>query len=186
MFKICSILVFCIAFSSCSDDNTSIEEKPFTSFINNSGVAIDTIKKATEVWEYGFRFKPLANGTITKLGLKVPVIGSFNVKLYKLSNNQLLAQTSINSTSEVGEFFGDITDLKVNAGDDLGLAIVADVFFKVRNLSGETFMFPITKDNISIQSFHEEICGPNGCNAFPSNTNSQVIAPCVNLIFVKE
>lgn len=186
MYKCLGLLFILLSCFNCSDDNTIVEEKPFTSFLKLDSIQIDTITMANNVWEYGFRFSPTSNGVITKLGIKVPVINTFKVKLYNIASNQILAQTTITTSSSDGEFFGDIADIPVNSGDDLGLAIVADVFFKVKNLSGEAFMFPVTRDNISIKSFNEEICGVNGCNAFPSNTNNFVIAPCVNLVFVKD
>jgi len=172
--------------NSCTKDSDSKEEMPLFSFLSEGGTSIDTIRNGAVVWEYGFRFKPLKAGKITKLGIKVPAINSFKVKLYDLTNQTILAQTTIQSMNEGGEFFGDIADVNISAGADLGVAIVADVFFKVRNLNGDAFSFPITKDNLSIISFNEEICGPNGCNAFPGTTNGTVIAPCVNIVFVKD
>lgn len=177
---------FLLLLNSCSKDSDSKEEKPVFSFLSQSGTSIDTIRNAAAVWEYGFRFKPLQSGKITKLGIKVPAVNSFKVKLYNLTTQTIIAQTTIESTSEGGEFFGDIADVNVTSGTDLGVAIVADVFFKVRNLNGDAFAFPITKDNLSIISFNEELCGPNGCNAFPGTTNALVIAPCVNIVFVKD
>lgn len=172
--------------TSCTKDSESKEEMPLFSFLSQSGTSIDTIRNGAAIWEYGFRFKPLKTGKITKLGIKVPAINTFKVKLYNLTTQTIIAQTSIQSTSEGGEFFGDIADVNVTSGADLGVAIVADVFFKVRNLNGDAFSFPITKDNLSIISFNEEICGPNGCNAFPGTTNGTVIAPCVNIVFIKD
>lgn len=171
---------------ACSKDSDLKEEMPFFSLLTLSGTSIDTVRNAADVWEYGFRFKTLQSGRITKLGIKVPAVSTFKVKLYDLTTQKILKETDIQSTKEGNAFFADIADISVNSGDEFGVAIVADVFFRVRNLSGEAFSFPILKDNISIVSFNENACGPNGCSSFPILTNDQVIAPCVDIVFVKD
>ncbi len=183
LFLNCCVLFF---ISACSDDPSTVEEKPLFDFLNQSGISIDTVRSAGSVWEYGFRVKTLEAGKITKLGIKVPAINSFKVKLYDLNTQAILSQATISSTEEGGEFFADIADVHVTKDADLGVAIVADVFFRVRNISGEAINFPLTKDHLNIISFNEGLCGPNGCTTFPTSTNSVIIAPCVNLVFVKD
>lgn len=168
----------------CKKDDANLQESPFFDFLRLSGSTIDTITNAPKVWEYGFRFKPLVNGRISQLGISVPIVGDFIVRLYNVSNNHIITEHIIHSSVEGKEAFTGIPEIQVNAGDDLGLTIRADVFFKVQNLNGKHFVFPITKKNINIISFNEEACGNLGCAAFPINENTAIIAPCVNLVFL--
>ena len=117
------------------------------------------------------------------MGIKVPTLGTYKVRLYDLASNQLLVEKEVISNEKNAEHFVSINEIKVGSGADLGLSLVADVFFKAQNLSGAEFPFPQDKGSLRIISFNEEKCGPNGCATFPANSNKIVIAPCVNLEF---
>ncbi|MDQ3143023.1 MAG: hypothetical protein M3Q56_12335 [Bacteroidota bacterium] len=175
-------LLLSVLYFGCNKDDAA-KESPFFSFFELSGIKIDTVKMALEVWEYGFRFKPLKTGTVSQLGLKVPTIGTYKIKLYNLSTNQVLAEKTVQSIHQNEEHFVDITPVTLAEGSEFGVALVADVFFKVRNINGQSFSFPMEKGNLSIISFNEAPCGPSGCATFPNITNNSVIAPCVNLVF---
>lgn len=169
---------------SCGKDDKPLEYSPLFSFFEKNNIIIDTVINAPSTWEYGFRFKSLKNQTITRVGIKVPVAGSFKVKLYDLNNGNLLVDTLVTSTLKFEESFININPIKIPINGEFGIAIVADVFFKVRNASGVAVDFPVTIGLIEVKSFNEEICGIPGCSEFPLITNNLVIAPCVNLTLV--
>ncbi len=183
ILKVFCIFLMVLSIHACSSDEDSAIESPFFSFLSLPDIRIDTIENASAVWEYGFRFSSLKAGTITRLGIKVPTTGSYKVRLYDLANNQLLIEKEVQSSEKNAEHFVSISEIKIGSGADMGLSLVADVFFKAQNLSGAEFPFPQDKGNLRIISFNEEKCGPNGCATFPATINKTVIAPCVNLEF---
>ncbi len=181
--KFTSILTISLLLIHCSDDKTHLLETPIFDFLSIPNTKIDTVKQAASVWEYGFRFKSKVDGNLSKLGLLLPDTGSFKVRLYNLTTNSLLVEKTIQSQIVNTENYIDISPIEIKAGNEFGVSLIADVFFNVRNLNGESFNFPITKGNISILSFNEEPCGVNGCPFFPSTSVSSLIAPCVNIGF---
>jgi len=170
---------------SCKKDKIDIpEESPFFDFLNSTGIKIDTIEKAAVSWEYGFRFSPIKNGQVTKLGIKLPGVGDFKVKLYDLDTQTVLAEQIVSSLVKSEESFLSINNTNLTAGKEYGLSVVADVFFRTTNTNLTAFSFPIKKGSLNILSFNEDnTCGTSGCGKFPVTVNLNRLAPCVNLVF---
>lgn len=171
-----------MVFFKCSEDMSIIQE-PFFSFLKSSNITIDTVEKAANVWEYGFKFTPLQSGIVKQLGIKVPAIGNFKVKLYNLITNSVIVDTIIESKAKGTESFIEVENLKLSNNTNYGLSIVADVFFKVKQNTGAVFVFPQVIGSIQVYGFFEEKCGANGCAVFPVALNDLVIAPCVSFKF---
>lgn len=170
----------------CGKDDKPVAYSPLFSFFEASNIIIDTIVNAPATWEYGFHFKSLKNQTITRVGIKVPVEGSFRVKLYDLANGNRIVDTLVTSSVKFTESFININPIKISSNAEFGIAIVADVFFKVRNANSSAVNFPVTIGLIEIKSFNEDDCGVSGCPDFPLVTNNLVIAPCVNLTLIED
>lgn len=169
-------------FISCKEDNSVLEE-PFFSYLKSPNIIIDTIKKAPNIWEYGFKFKPLKSGYIKALGVKLPTAGNFKVKLYDLTLNSIVLDTMIQAPFVNSESFIDVAPIPLNGNTEYGVSLVADVFFKVRQNNSLEFLFPQDIGSIKVIGFFEEKCGSNGCPNFPVISNSLVIAPCVSFKF---
>lgn len=169
--------------ASCDKNNDPVRESPFFNFFDLQDIHIDTVENAGIIWEYGFRFKPIKAGFIDKLGIKLPAVGTYKVKLYDVTFGQLLVAHEISSLTKNTERYISINKLFIGPDNELGLSIVADVFFKIRNLNGAEIPFPQDIGNLRILSFNEDTCGANGCLSFPLKSNSTIIAPCVNLTF---
>ncbi len=181
--SILSLIILALIQTTCIKDNDPIRESPFFNFFDLPDIHIDTVENAGVNWEYGFRFKPIKAGFIDKLGIKLPAVGTYKVKLYDVTFGQLLIAHEISSLAKNTERYISIDKLFVGPDNELGLAIVADVFFKIRNLNGTEIPFPQDIGNLRILSFNEDTCGVNGCLSFPLKSNSSIIAPCVNLTF---
>ncbi len=174
---------FVFIFISCEKESTSIQE-PFFSYLKAPNITIDTIEKAASVWEYGFKFKPIKGAYLKALGVKLPTVGKFKVKLYNLNLNAIVIDTMIQSPFVNAETFIDVAPIPLNGNTEYGVALVADVFFKVRHTNNLEFVFPQEIGSIKVIGFFEEKCGNNGCPSFPAISNSLVIAPCVSFKYI--
>lgn len=182
------LLALTVAFASCDKDETPKEEEsPFFSFFDEPAITIDTTPVANDTWEYGFVFNPLVNGRITKLGLKLPVTGDFEVKLWDLDSGTpvVLEGKIITSTSVHVPVFVDISPVAVLKEAKLGITILANSFYRIEKQNAADFSFPREIKNIRIVSFNEET-NASGLAVFPETANTTRVAPCVNVVFVAD
>jgi hypothetical protein len=180
--------VFCICclflLANCGDDDKTIEYSPFFSFLEQDHIHIDTVEQAGSTWEYGFKFKSLKTQMITRVGILLPALGTYEVKLYDLSLNTVLLDTVVTSIEKFKESFIPVPEINIRENGVFGLTIKADAFIKVNDDRQNALTFPTTKGLIEIISFNEGDCDLAPCNGFPLMTNAFVIAPCVNVTFV--
>lgn len=188
-FRIYVCAVFALALiSSCKEDeNPKVEESPFFVFFDQPAITIDTTPVAANTWEYGFVFNPIADGKITKLGLKLPVSGEFTVKLWDLSGSTpvILRDQKITSATVHTPAFVDISPVSVPKNAQLGISVLANSFYRLKKNDASAFAFPVVVDNIRIVSFNEEMSNTS-LVTFPKNTNTTSVAPCVNVVFVAD
>ena len=184
---IACMLSLLTVFASCSkEDPKPVEESPFFSFFDQPAITLDTTPVATTPWEYGFVFNPLANGKITKLGVKMPATGQFHVTLWNLSGATptILSEQNVTATAAHSPVFADITAVGVQKNATLGITVRANAFYRIQKQNATAFSFPLQIDNIRILSFNEEQNPASA--AFPPTTNSNRVAPCVNVVFVAD
>lgn len=188
-FRFALSLLFLLALlSSCKeDDNPPVEESPFFVFFDQPAITIDTMPVAANTWEYGFIFNPLADGKITKLGLKLPVTGEFTVKLWDLSGSTpvVLRDQKITSATVHTPAFVSISPVSVPKNAQLGVSVLANSFYRLQKKDASVFSFPVVVDNINILSFNEEM-RDSSLTTFPQTPNTTRVAPCVNVVFVAD
>ena len=170
---------------ACKKESVSTEEKPFIDLLNQSSLLIDTTIEVN-TWIYGFKFKALKSGNITSLGIKLPKEGPYPATLWDLDKNVVLAEALITSNTSHQTVFKSITPIRVLKNTTLGISIVANSFYKMRNKDLSAFAFPIQKGNINILSFNESKSQENPSNEFPSKDNATQMSPCVDIIFIAE
>lgn len=171
-------------FSSCKKElnwNSAIFD-----LLNRTDIATDTIPAASTSWVYGFKVKPSEDGFIDKIGMKLPVTGTFQVKLWDLDKGVLLAEEKLTSTQKHQEVFTSVGDIDVAANTTLGIAVQASSFYKIRRTDGRAFDFPIIDGNLSILSYHETRFSENPLAAFPGFETQHQLAPCVDVIFIAD
>lgn len=182
-------LLFCVgAFLFCTKEKSpAIEESPFFVFFDQAAVDIDTVPAAAATWQYGFVFYPLADGNITRLGIKLPTTGAFNVKLWDLSGltPAVLREQNISAATAHIPAFVNIPAVGVKKNAALGLTVLANSFYRIRKQDASAFNFPLTVGNIQILSFNE-IPNANATTPFPDTTNIIQVAPCVNIVFIAD
>lgn len=184
---VCTLSAMAILSSCDKEEAPKVEESPFFVFFDQSAIAVDTTPVAVDTWEYGFVFNPLAKGNVTKLGIKLPVTGEFNVKLWDLSGSTpvVLTDKKITSSTVHTPAFVDISPIAVQKEAKLGVTILANSFYRIQKQDASAFAFPLTVGNIRIVSFNENI-NNSALGAFPDTTNTVRVAPCVNVVFVAD
>ncbi|MGI9159103.1 MAG: hypothetical protein ACR2K1_05055 [Saprospiraceae bacterium] len=172
---------------SCEKERQAVEEQPFFLFFDDAAIQIDTTPAALSTWEYGFVFQPLTNGKITKLGMKLPVLGAFKLRLWDLTGPTpaVIAEKTLSAGAAHAEIFADISPVAVATGDNLGVTIEANAFYRIQKQDGGNFVFPREVKNIRILSFNENT-NETGMPAFPQTPNPMRVAPCVNVVFVAD
>lgn len=178
------VLLFLIL-CSCHKDSEMSTDRPFFSVFDRSGISIDTIATAASTWQYGFSFTPLVDGTITQLGIKLPDTGLFEVRLYDVTDGNLVTSAVIHYTDLNLEAYTYIPHTAARAGHIFGATVIAQAFFKVTQLGGGSFAFPFHSPagKLSILSFVED---NSNLSTFPTPVNDSVLAPCVNVTFETE
>ena len=186
-FLVCALFALALITSCKKDDNPKIEESPFFLFFDQPAIAIDTTPVAANTWEYGFIFTPLADGKITKLGLKLPVTGEFTVKLWDLSGSLpvVLRDQKITSAAIHSPAFVEISPVSVSQNTQLGVSILANSFYRLQKNDASDFAFPVVAGNLKIVSFNEEMSNMSN-DTFPPMPNPTRLAPCVNVVFIAD
>lgn len=176
------------AITSCKkEDTVPQEESPFFVFFDQPAIAIDTTPVAATNWEYGFVFNPLVAGKITKLGIKLPVAGTFKVRLWDLSgsNPAILSEQNVRADAIHTPAFIGISPVAVQKNATLGVTILANSFYRIEKQDASGFTFPQVVNNIRIVSFNEET-NDMSLAMFPQTKNETRVAPCVNVVFVAD
>lgn len=186
-FAALALLSLAVFYSCDKEDKPAAEESPFFVFFDQPAITIDTTPVAANTWEYGFIFNPLADGKITKLGLKLPVTGEFTVKLWDLSGTApvVLNEKKITSATAHVPVFVDIAPVSVPQNAQLGVTVLANSFYRLQKKDASNFAFPLVEGNIRIVSFNEQMSNTS-LTTFPQNPNNKQVAPCVNVIFVAD
>lgn len=181
-------LLFVSLFISCKKDAPDpVPESPFFTFFDQPAIEIDTTPVAADTWEYGFVFEPLTAGTITQLGIKLPVTGTFTAKLWDLTaaTDVVLLEEEITSSTVHTPVFMDITRVKVPKNARLGVTVHANSFYRLQKQNASEFSFPLEVGNIRIVSFNEQMTATS-LATFPSVVNKTRISPCVNVVFIAD
>lgn len=174
-----------LAFTACTKDDNTPEEKPILSLLSQSGISIDTVEAAVD-WVYGFQFKVNGDGVINQIGMKVPVSGDFTATLWDIGAGQALKEVSLTAAAAHEEVFEAFDGIEVTQDQTLGITIQADGYYKIKKTDNQPFAFPIVKNTISILSFHEVKASELPGGTFPLTTNNEELSPCVDVVFIDQ
>ena len=181
----CIVLCIVASFGACKKEAVQVEESPFYNYFQLADIVIDTTKVPTVDWEYGFVFSPLKSGKITKLGVRLPVAGSYTAKLWNLKTKTVLATQTVNLAAENGSAFKEFAAISVQKNDSLGISVVSNNFYRIQNKNAAAFQFPQVINNIRILSFNEQKTPGTG-SSFPETQNASRVASCVNTVFIAD
>lgn len=178
-----AILLFTFIFACSKDDvdNTLNNDTGIVKRTKSAISTIDTVKQAATFWNYGFTFSVNKSISIALLGLVVPKTGIFQVKLYNLSNS--MSSAAIDSATISGlenqPSFGAISEVLVQPGQIMGISIVSDAYYKVKNIDNSNINYPFSSDNgvVSILSYRMDTINKS---SFPIPQEQNFFWPCVD------
>ena len=130
--------------TSCKNDIEQIvEEDPVFYLLSQPNIIIDTVTSTAKKWDYGFAFNTTKKGNVQKLGLVLPVVGKFKVKLFALSNDSILIEKEIESKKSGSKNFLDIKSIPLSTNSEYGISVNANSFYKMRKPDSTNFAFPM-------------------------------------------
>ena len=74
----------------------------------------------------------------------------------------------------------DINPVHIVPANQLGIALAADVFFKVSNNDASKIAFPYNDGNLSIDGYAQDTIN---LSSFPSLVDEYKVAPCASFTF---
>ena len=177
-------------FFHCKDkDEPVLEESPLLTFFDEPGIFVDTTESSGTIWDYGFEINPLTSGRITKLGVRVPKPGDYQVVLWDISGAnpvQLRSATITIGASDIHTSkFATITPVQVAKDARLVVSILSPPYYRMTKLNGDKFTFPREVGNLRIVTFLESE-NTSGMTTLPQTKNETRVAPCVNVIFIAD
>ncbi|MBK6622115.1 MAG: hypothetical protein IPG32_15015 [Saprospirales bacterium] len=104
---------------TCKKDDPKPEEKPILSLLQQSSIVIDTVAAPVE-WVYGFTFKVKSDGIITKIGMKLPVTGTYTAKLWDMDENKVIREVTLIGASVHQEGIRGLRRCRRQRSYDLG------------------------------------------------------------------
>ena len=179
------LLPLAALFVTCKKDDPKPEEKPILSLLQQSSIVIDTVAAPVE-WVYGFTFKVKSDGIITKIGMKLPVTGTYTAKLWDMDENKVIREVTLTGASVHQEVFEDFDDVAVTEDMTLGVSITANGYYKISKADATPFAFPIQTTGTTILSFHEDKLSDIPSGIFPLTINQQELSPCVDVVFIDQ
>jgi len=180
---LCTIILFAI--TSCGDDKEACEfgiaQNPILQFTND--LVLTRVDPDIGNYLIGSMLEFQKEGKITRLCLKAPNDGNYDLTLWDLSDSTVL--TSIAVSADSGEIvYGDITDVPVLAGSRVAVTMSSANLglYEYRNGVGTvTPIYPATYEDVTILGYGS-ISGPIGLQ-FPEDFFDFYYTGIADLIF---
>lgn len=163
----------------------SCNKKEIQSTVGNTPIkeAIDTKTPADTIYSqsnpsanFGFRFHATKNGKITRLGCRMPEIGTYEVTLWDFNTKNLLANKSISITASDDFFYSLITSVAIVATKDYVISVnnsssaISKKYFQLfKKPTPATNLYPFTVKDIVIM---EPLYKSGATSACPDYNNS--------------
>jgi hypothetical protein len=158
-----------------NEQQNSVSKTPVKAIVDRKSPA-DTIYEFNYVQaNYGLKFHTTSNGSITKLGCRMPSPGTYTVTLWDFVSHNQLAQASVNVSNPSDFTYVSITSVAIS---DLDVCMVSvnsasggtpkPYFQLFKKPSPTSSIYPITAGNVVIDApFYK-----SGTVAFPDQNNT--------------
>jgi hypothetical protein len=186
---IMTLLIVTISISCSKDDeNTTTndptvyqEENPYQSFLTNSGIDLN-YTNSPGYYEAGLKFKPIVNGKITKLFIKLPVTKTdLRLTVWDVSSQAVLRTETFESITANVEASKSITPLSLEKNKEYIVSFNSNSWYQ-RNRTSGNIPYPITVGNIVYTSFQSI---PSSSQTYPSDTHQAAIAGDASFAFLR-
>ena len=159
--KIIFVFAILAIFTSCSknDDETPItqnpEVNPLEGYLVSTGFNERTVPILIAPFsEFGLSFKPLVNGKITAVVVKIPdVNGALRVTIWNKTTATILKSEIINYTTAGVEVAKAIDPIHVIAGTEYMVTYNTDNWYIRYRTDGHSISYPVTVGDIRFTGF---------------------------------
>lgn len=171
------ILITIGLIAACKKEGTSKvkTENPMKTTIAQKLVVDSVITQSSGKFEFGYKFYASKNGTITKLGCRMPETGNYRVSLWDFATKDLISATTV-AVSDTSKFtYNDISPVSITANTRYVVSInntnggVGKEYYIYFKKSGASFVpniYPFTTGSITYEDFREIA---SSISTFPSN-----------------
>lgn len=140
---------------------TTKTENPAQATISNNLVLDTFLAYGASSFEFGNKFYSSKNGKITKLGCRMPSVGSYRVSLWDFNTTNLITATTITVTDTSQFKYNDISAVDVTANTRYLVSInntssgVAKKYFLFFKKPGTSTIYPFTTGSITYETLQE-------------------------------
>jgi flagellar basal body-associated protein FliL len=186
------LAISAVAFTSCKKkkDDTPKPVVKEVSLIENAfaNAAFTTTATGSGSWEYGVKFSISNAGKITKLGSKMPEVGSYRVTLWDADSKAILAQATINQTTAGNLSFADIAPFAIIVGKDYYVTVqsINKKWFEVRKSGGGNITYPMVSGSMTIKQYGYKSSADGAAAAFPTVFPTDYYAGFTDIEFVQD
>lgn len=155
-FKTIIIVTLCaLAFSCKKKETANPDVNPMQAYLSATGFDQDTIIRTNVGYsEFGLSFKPLVNGKITALVVKIPdTNASLRLTFWNKSTATALKAEILNYSTANKEVVTAISPINVVVGTEYMVTVNSDDIYDYRRNNGSAVTYPITVGDISVTGY---------------------------------
>ncbi len=158
-----ALLGLTLFFGACKKDEEVIPtENPLASFLADSTTSVDIIEESEDAYELGYEFTSSKAATLTQLGARMPLAGTYQVTLWDVETKKSIVQANVTQAKDGVSASTTISKIAITAGKAYRISVytAGKNFYEIYPKSNEmevkaakvsgTGMFPIVKGNITI------------------------------------
>lgn len=156
IIKLTSIVLL-LSISSCKKDKEPVAplQDPLNGYMSATGFSQKIVNAVNNgVYEFGYSFKPLVNGQMTALVVKIPDVRSgLRVTVWDKSAGSVLRTEVVDVPTAGVEVVKNIPALDLVSGKEYFLTFNSDDWYDNRRTDNANAVYPITVGDISITSY---------------------------------
>ncbi len=166
MKKLTLFIVICIGLLiGCTKETgpATKTENPAKATISNNLVVDSAFSISSPSYEFGNKFYVSKNGKITKLGCRMPQIGSYRVSLWDFATTNLITATTISVTDTAQFKYNEISPVDIVANTRYVISInnnvggIAKQIFVFNKKPGLLDIYPFTTGSITYETLQVKL-----------------------------
>lgn len=154
-FKIALVLFFAIAMTNCTKETTIEEQNPLAGYLSASGFNQDTTQYVNSgSYEFGISFKPMVDGKITAIIVKIPDIQmNMRVTIWDKNSATILRTELMDITSSGVDITKNISALTLVKNTEYMITFNSDDWYDRRKTDNSNVTYPFTVGDIFITGY---------------------------------
>jgi hypothetical protein len=154
-FKIILLVGISVLAFSCKKETSNPEVNPLESYLIATGFNEKTTNQIDlGNYEFGLAFKPLVNGKITALVVKIPdVNAALRMTIWNKTSATILKTETINYATAGVEVTTAISGINLTAGTEYMVTFNSNDWYDRRRNASTNATYPVTVGDISITAY---------------------------------